>query len=242
MAGRRAPHWRLSVFPDAGEAGGCLLVPRRSGVARGGAPLAGRAADEAARRAKTSVRRYCAANRLNRLGTLTYAGQGCHDPAELRRDVGEFFRGLRHGLGGERFPYLWVVEPHPGGHGLHVHFAVGRYVKRSLIKAAWGRGFVHIKLLGNLPVGSGSLGEARLAARYLGKYVSKDLGDQRPEGLHRYEVAQGYQPRKIEVQADTVHEAIERASAIIGHAPQTVWLSEQEGKDGHPRCWVSWDA
>lgn len=240
MAGRRLPHWRLSVFVDAGEAGGCLWVPRRPAGAGGGAPDADRAAHEAGRRARTAVRRYCAANRLNRLGTLTYAGAGCHDPRALRRDVGEFFRALRDDLADGRLAYLWVPEWHPGGHGLHLHFAVGRFVKRSLIEQAWGRGFVHIKQLGNLPVGSGTLGEARMAARYLGKYVSKHLDGERTAGLHRYEVAQGFQPRKVEVQAGSVHDAIRKASDLIGRAPEKVWLSEQEGKDGHPRCWVSW--
>jgi|GEM_PF-4388228 hypothetical protein len=42
-------------------------------------------------------------------------------------------------LGGESLPYLWVPEWHPGGHGLHLHFAVGRYIKRSAIESAWGR-------------------------------------------------------------------------------------------------------
>ncbi len=42
-------------------------------------------------------------------------------------------------LGGEAFPYLWVPEWHPGGHGLHLHFAVGRYVRQSLIRDVWGR-------------------------------------------------------------------------------------------------------
>jgi len=80
------------------------------------------------------VRRYCAANRLNRLGTLTYAGKGCHDPGELRADVGSFFKGLRGQLGPKPIPYLWAPEWHPGGHGLHVHFAVGRFIKQSLIR------------------------------------------------------------------------------------------------------------
>ena len=75
-----------------------------------------------------------AANRLNRLGTLTYAGEGCFDPLQLRVDLGEFFRGLRRELGGSPFPYVWVPEWHPGGHGLHVHFAVGRYVQQRLIE------------------------------------------------------------------------------------------------------------
>lgn len=65
------------------------------------------------------------------------------------------------------------AEWHKSGHGLHAHFAVGRYIGRRKIEQAWGRGFVHIKLLGDLPVESTSLHEARLAARYLSKYVSK---------------------------------------------------------------------
>lgn len=242
-AGRKGPHWRVSLFPDAGEAGGCLWVPPRGDGAAagdGGVWDPGRAEMEAARRAKTSVRRYCAANRLNRLGTLTYAGEGCHDPKVLRGEMAVFFRLLRHELGGERFPYLWTDEPHPGGHGLHAHFAVGRFVRRSLIQRAWGHGFVHIKLLGNLPVGSGTLGEARMAARYLSKYVSKDLGDARPAGLHRYEVAQGFQPRKVELQGSTLDSVIKQASEIMGRSPEIRWVSEEEGKDGPPRCWVSW--
>ena len=112
--------------------------------------------DAAARRARGQVRRYCAANRLNRLGTLTYAGAGQHDPRALRLDLGEFFRGLRRDVG-RSFPYLWVPEWHPGGHGLHAHFAVGRFIAQGAIKRRWGRGHVHIKLLGDLPVGSGTL-------------------------------------------------------------------------------------
>src|SRR5206468_368839 len=143
----------------------------------------GRTAANAARRARSKVRRYCAANRLNRLGTLTYAGDGNHDPGTLRADLAEFFRRLRRSVG-EPFPYLWAPEWHAGGHGLHAHFAVGRWIAHGDIRQSWGRGHVHIKLLGDLPIGSGSLGEARLAAHYLAKYVGKDLdrGGQ-PSGL-----------------------------------------------------------
>ncbi|MFL6138518.1 MAG: hypothetical protein ACJ74O_12030 [Frankiaceae bacterium] len=158
--------WSLSLYPDAGEGGGCWVARRRPPVGKGG-PAADpeRAAAEAGRRARGKVRRYCAANRLNRLGTLTYAGEGCHDPHQVRADVAEFFRDLRSALGGRAFPYLWVPEWHKSGHGLHLHFAAGRYIKRSLIETAWGRGFVHIKRLDDLPVGSTSLHQGRLAAR-----------------------------------------------------------------------------
>lgn len=201
-----------------------------------------RALEEAARRARAKVRRYCAANRLNRLGTLTYAGEGCHDPVAVRADVAGFFKRLRSDLSGEAFPYVWVPEWHPGGHGLHLHFAVGRYVRHSLIRDAWGRGIVHIKLLGDLPVGSGSLEEARLAARYLGKYAGKSLDGDRPAGLHRYEIAQGFTPASVYCEGRSPEEVIGQASARMGSQPSHVWhSSSRDGWQGPPACWVVWD-
>ena len=238
---RGEPLWALSLYPDAGEGGGCLSVARQA-LPSGGPPNVERAAEEAARRARAKIRRYAAANRLNRLGTLTYRGEGCHDPIALRQDLAGFFRELRDGLAAGPLPYVWVPQWHPGGHGLHAHFAVGRFVPRGLIERAWGRGFVHIKLLDGLPVGSGELGEARLAARYLAPYVSRDLGEGRIAGLHRYEVAQGFQPAKIECYGATAEDAIERASGYMGSAPERVWLSSSvEGWRGPPACWAQWN-
>jgi hypothetical protein len=234
--------WALSLYPDAGEGGGCLTVPRRA-LPTGGPPNAERAAEEAGRRARAKIRRYAAANRLNRLGTLTYRGEGCHDPARLRADLAVFFRELRAGLDAGRFPYVWVPQWHPGGHGLHAHFAVGRFVQRTLIERSWGNGFVHIKLLDGLPVGAGTLGEARLAARYLARYVGREMEDaRRLAGLHRYEVAQGFQPAKIECYGTTAEDVIERASGYMGSVPEQVWLSSSvEGWHGPPACWAQWN-
>ena len=201
-----------------------------------------RSRSEAARRARGRLRRYCAANGLNRLGTLTYAGAGCHDPGLVRRDLGLFFRSLRESLGGAAFPYVWVPEWHPGGHGLHAHFAVGKYIRQSIIRDAWGHGFVSIKLLGDLPVGSGRLAEARLAAKYLGKYVGKSFADPRVDRRHRYDVAQGFQPKREQVWGRSVDEVIGRASEILGGlAPSHQWFSsEQDGWQGPPALWVQW--
>ena len=138
---------------------------------------------------------------------------------------------------------MWVPQWHPGGHGLHAHFAVGRFVPRRLIERAWGNGFVHIKLLDGLPVGSGALAEARLAARYLARYVGRELDDERRlAGLHRYEVAQGFQPAKIECYGESAEDVIERASGYMGSAPERVWLSSTvEGWRGPPACWAQWN-
>ena len=234
--------WALSLYPEAGEGGGCLWT-RRSVVPTGKRPNAERAAEEAGRRARAKIRRYAAANKLNRLGTLTYAGAGCHEPLQLREHLASFFRELRDGLEVGRFPYVWVPQWHPGGHGLHAHFAVGRFVPRRLIEQAWGHGFVHIKLLDGLPVGSGALAESRMAARYLARYVGRDLDDERRlTGLHRYEVAQGFQPAKIECYGASAEDVIERASGYMGSAPERVWLSSSvEGWRGPPACWAQWN-
>lgn len=240
--------WTFTLYPDAAEGGGSFRSAARSS---GGGYSVGPAPDSrptAARRARGKVRRYCAADRLNRLGTLTYAGAGCHDPAELREDVAGFFKRLR-GSTGERFPYLWVPEWHKQGHGLHVHFAVGRYIFVGTIKEAWQRGFVHIKLLGDLPVGSGTRGEARMAARYLSKYVGKDLGEDargnlgtgEAAGLHRYEVAQGFQPKKSTFSGTSAEEVLAWAESCMGTAPEYLWRSrDQEKWEGPPAVWASW--
>jgi hypothetical protein len=170
--------WTFSLYPQAAEGGGCFASSCATGGARRGQSDPVRSQEKAGRRARAKLRRYCAANRLNRFGTLTYA-YSCRDPRQLRVDVGGFFRGLRRELGGDALPYAWTSEWHPGGHGLHVHFAVGRYVGQRLIRDVWGLGIVHIKLIGDLPHGSGALDEARVAASYLAKYVSKGLDDER---------------------------------------------------------------
>jgi len=238
--------WSFSLYPDAAEGGGSFQSSIRrvpAYVARGSAADPERAIAEAGRRARARLRRYCAANRLNRLGTLTYRGEGCHDPAVVRDHLGEFFRSVRSGLGGVPLPYVWVPEWHKSGHGLHAHFAVGRFVKRSLIESAWGRGFVHIKLLGDLPVGSGDLSEARLAAGYLSKYVAKTFADPsaRVLGLHRYDVAQGFQPKPLHLSGSSPDSILSQASAVLGSRPTFEWASTTvEDWNGPPAIWAQW--
>jgi hypothetical protein len=232
----------LSLCPAAAEGGGCFVPARRRTARGGGVPNPERSRAEAARRARGRLRRYCAANRLNRLGTLTYRGSGCHDRAQVRADLGVLFRSLREALGGQAFPYVWVPESHPGGHGLHAHFAVGKFIKQTVIRDAWAHGFVSIKLLSDLPVGSGRLEESRKAAGYLSKYVAKSFTDQRVPGRHRYDVAQGFQPKRVQVWGRSSQEVIGQASAMLGGlAPARQWFSsDQEDWQGPPALWVQW--
>jgi hypothetical protein len=175
------------------------------------------------------------------LGTLTYAPPFCTDPARLREDVAAFFRRLRASQGGGSSPYLWVPELHADGQRFHVHFAVGRFVPRRVIEAAWGHGFVHIKLLGDLPVGSTAWDEARLAARYLSKYVAKTFDDAAAFGWHRYEVAQGFQPGTRRLSGSSRDAVLAVACEQMGARPSRVWLSDEvEGWQGPPAFWVAW--
>lgn len=236
--GLNRPGWRLALYPEAGEAGGSFRGLRRD--CRGGFFEADpdRSVNEATRRARAKVRRYCVANGLNRLGTLTYRGVGCHEPGQLRADLGQFFRRLRSGVD-EALPYLWVPEWHAGGHGLHAHFAVGQFVRRGLIDQAWGHGFTHIKLLGNLPVGSGVRGEARAAAGYISKYLSKDMD--RSDGLNRYDVAQGFQPKSEGLFAPTESEVVALAVERMGEPPAYIWRSVNEERWlGPSAVWLQW--
>jgi hypothetical protein len=240
--------WSLSLYPSAGEAGGSFVPsyrPSRTYVP--GAPAAdpARARAEAARRARGKVRRYCAANRLNRFGTLTYAGSGVHDPAQARQDVAVFFRSLRSALGGRPLPYVWVPEWHKTDHGLHLHFALGRYVHYGLIRSTWSHGHIHVKRLSDVPVGATSLHEARKAAGYLSKYVSKSFdadGPSRERRLHRYDVAQGFQPPVMRFRGRWSGQVLGSAVEVMGAAPTQSWSSDDsEGWQGPPAVWFAWD-
>jgi len=239
MSGTRQPGWGLALCRAAGEAGGSFRGLSRPGAAGGSYEHdPERSQLEAVRRARAKLRRYAAANRLNRLGTLTYAGEGCHDAVQVRTDVGRFFRRLRRGLGGERFPYLWVPELHASGHGFHLHFAVGQYVPRSLIVEAWGLGFVHIRLIGDLLVGSTARREARAAAGYVSKYLGKDFSG---GGLNRYDVAKGFQPKTEPITGRSIEEVTEEASERMGGPPDVLLRpDEQEGWRGPPSVWMQW--
>jgi integrase len=98
--------WQLSLYPQAAEAGGCLVTMRSGESARRDADPE-RASTEANRRARAKIRRYGAANRLNRHATLTYAGKGCHRHAEAAGLVGI---GMTSGLNMHRARHTFATD------------------------------------------------------------------------------------------------------------------------------------
>jgi hypothetical protein len=102
---------------------------------------------------------------------------------------------------------------------LHVHFVIGQYVRHALVRDAWRRGIVDIRRIAVPARSSPARESSRAAARYLAKYVSKSADDGRAVGAHRYEVAQGFQPRAVRLFDRDPDSLIERASARMGVAP-----------------------
>lgn len=234
--------WVLRVYPDAAEAVGVWRwVGRQIAPEKGEVSDSARAQSEGDRRARGKLRRYVAANRLNRLVSLTYRGEGLHDPHELRRDVSKFARRLRSARASGPLPYAWVPEWHKTGHGLHVHVGLGEYFPKSDIEDSWGHGFVDVRLIRSRGA-VGPLAESRVAAGYLAKYLGKDFDRRREAGLHRYEVAQGFQPRSFEIAARTFAEVFDEArEAMAGLAVDSVWRSESAPDwAGPPAACITW--
>lgn len=230
--------WRVKLFPDAAEA---VVTRRRADGPRDSfAPYPAEAAtfDSAGARAKRQVRRYCAANRLAYLWSLTYAGEGTRDHALVRGHVRGFFRRLRMVVG-RRFPYLWTTEWHPGGHGLHVHFALGEYVAQPAVAAAWGHGIVFVRGPKRKVYGQDAREQGRRVGRYVGKYVGKSPAA--PSGKHRYEVAQGFQPQERLFAAHDLVAAVDLACAEMGGPPARIWDSASDPNWAAGRLiWLGW--
>jgi hypothetical protein len=231
--------WRLVLYPDAGEAVATFQSAAGHPRSFGTAQPASDAAQVAARRARKQVRLYCASNRLAYLWTATYAPteDARHQPRLVRQDVRHLFRRLRTDLG-RAFPYLWTTEWHSTGHGLHVHFAVGERVDHATVRSAWRRG--HVWVSAPTRGGRGDVEDARRVARYIAKYLAKD--HQARDGLHRYEVAQGFQPRSRVLFGATAEAALFVAVREMGAAPARYWESRQvSGWSGPPAVWAAWE-
>lgn len=220
---RRAPgRYRFSAWPETGEAAVVWLPYGRSA---GTEPRTAEGVedDRAERRARAVIRRYCVRNDLRRLWTLTCADQ-ITDVTAMHRRVRRFLRLLRIEFG--VMPYVVVLERHRSG-ALHAHLALpARFLAHGQVARVWGHGFVHYRDRGVRLQGRRS--EARVLASYLAKYVAKDPVRE-GFGAHRYEVAEGFQPRVIRRSFGSlgaaVQKVMERFVLIQGEALDLAWDS-----------------
>jgi hypothetical protein len=157
---------------------------------------------------------------------LTYPGEGQYDRSTVMSEVSEFARRLRIVRNGENFPYWYSPELHPGGHGWHVNFFIPFRIAHSQIEGLWDRGWVWVVDYGTAL--HGAKGEPlglcrtprdgyRRAAHYGCKYAQKDWS---PEHVgaqnHRYEIGQGFSPKKI---AQWVQNPLEAEALVADLVP-----------------------
>lgn len=189
----------------------------------------------------SSAGEFCAANNIDRLATLTFAPPFCTDPHDLRCHLSRFIRRKR-AADGPPFPYLWVPELHKDGVRFHAHVGLAEYIKKDRLAELWGHGFVDIRLI--RARGANSKSEhTRKAARYLSKYIGKTFDRDDVFGRHRYERAQGFNPRTVEYIGRTRDEAIAFAvEQLGGRLPSFVWSSDQvEDWKGSPTEVAFWE-
>ena len=75
------------------------------------------------------------------------------------------------------------------------------------------------------------------------KYVTKAFDSvERTSGLHRYEVAEGFQPRGLRLFGRSSQEVLAKAAAVMGGAPGAQWWSRDAPRwEGPPAYWFAWD-
>ena len=204
--------WKFTYWPGCGEASLVIVTsgPTRSRGSGDRTALCDDAAELhwqiANGRAGTRSRRYFVFNQLRYMWVLTFADSH-YDRRAVMTEVSEFARRLRTLRNGVAFSYWYSPELHPGGHGWHVNFFISFRVPHAEIEALWNHGFVWVTDFAssmNGPKGE-PLGLCRTpreglrrAAHYGCKYSQKDWSpDHVGAQNHRYELAQGFPPKKV---------------------------------------------
>ena len=147
------------------------------------------------RRRVRQVRQYSVKNSLTKMWTLTYKDPQW-DRKKIKRDVNLFMTRWRGLNGGREFPYVYVLELHPGGHGFHIHLAVpdSLFTDFFQLRRVWGHGRIRFDKQKNRRSGEDRNDSRRLAG-YLSKYLVKAFDSETGEaekGDHFYEVGQGF--------------------------------------------------
>jgi hypothetical protein len=223
----------VTLYPEAGEATALYLVGGEKSGNGTHIPLAPRDPElilqDGGRRAKGEIRRQIRRNRGRYLWTFTYA-DAHYDYGQVVREVRRFMERLREEFG--RVWFLMVPEPHPGGHGWHLHAAANERLDIKKMRAAWGHGHVwvgdHKKKRARW--------NSRKLSRYLAKYATKVLDpdqlhgcEPRQKGQHRYWVTQGFEPRKVSYYATSMGEAAAWLQQMMGMADELRQLDFDAG-------------
>lgn len=202
----------LTLYPDAGEAT-LVHIPRRSDKPRPGELELENAAPrnrdlDSALRARGEIRRSIRRNRGRFLWTLTFA-EATYDVGAVAVAVAAFLVRLRETFG--RIWFIAVPEPHPGGHGWHVHGAANRFLPIEKVWACWQKGWCWV---GDHNHANKTMATRKLAG-YLAKYVTKVIAgcelygcQPRRKGQHRYYVTQGFEPQRVSKAFRTIRQGL----------------------------------
>ena len=192
----------------------------------------------AQQRAVKSVRQFCVRWGLTKMWTFTFK-EAQWDKATVKALMNAFLMRWRMLNGNKAFPYLYVLELHPEGHGYHVHVAVpgGMFTDFFQLRRVWGHGRIRFDV--NNRRSGESRNDARRLASYLSKYLAKDLDIDHERGEHRYEPAQGFDVQTTRRWFPTFQEAVEFLSyRVAGEKFVEVW-SDYEIEDwAGPPTWL----
>jgi hypothetical protein len=150
----------------------------------------------------------------------------------MHRRIARFERRMRAEFG--PMPYVVVLERHKTG-AIHAHVALpATFLEHARFARVWGYGHVFYadrkrkRLVGRRVAGRRF--QARSMAGYLAKYVSKDPVRVGPTG-HRYEVAEGFQPKAVRRSAGSLGAGIEFVRQTFelgaGEVLDLIWDSSQ---------------
>ena len=188
------------------------------------------------RRAITECRRFVVANGLTKMWTFTFKEEHW-DKAEVKRLMNDFFQRWRK-LEGKPFPYLYVLELHPGGHGYHVHVAVPGWMFTDFfqLRRVWGHG--RIRFDKRKRETGGPRDASRRLALYLVKYITKGFEDSHEFGEHRYERAEDFPVVVTRRRFSTFKEMKDYLLYFASESFTIVWSDYEVDAWSGPPTWV----
>jgi len=189
-------------------------------------------------RARTTIRRTIMAARLDHLLTLTYR-ENIQDEKGTWRDFTKFIRLLRGEHQGRPWPYIAVQELQKRG-AVHFHVAVCGFQDVVLLRRVWhhviggpDRGNIDVRYF---------VGPKAKLARYLAKYVSKDITRESANGLHRYKRSRGIRvPGQILLLPPAVNLDAELRARFEGSGAEIKFQKDSLHQEGPKWRWAcSW--